>query len=289
MGESRRVGLIDGDTIAYSAGFSSQTKTYHIHELNDEGTTIKDESLMAFKTSKEADIWLEENKGNYIKVSSIEIEDERKAIYITKKLLEKIKDVLKLNEARIFLSDDHTFRHQIAESLPYKGNRNKLHKPYYLDLIKQYLKVVHRGEIWDSLEADDAISISSYRYDADGHIPIVITIDKDLDQVPGHHYNFRTNVEYFISPKQATRNYYIQVLAGDRVDNIVGLKGVGPARAEKILGHETDSQRLANIVFQEYIKRLGKDSGPRYLEEVCKLVYILKNEEEKEIALKRIL
>lgn len=287
----KRIALIDGDTVAYSAGFSSQKKTYAVYPkpMGDESPSLNEEDkIEEFGTSKEADKFIGEDT-SLIKVPSISVSEERAAIGITKRLLNKINDQVNATETKVFLSDNSTFRHIVATSRPYKGNRDRAHKPYHLELIKGYLRNVKGAEVWDDLEADDAISISSYRHDADGDLPFIVSIDKDLDQIPGHHYNFRTDTLYFVSPRQALRNYYIQVLTGDMTDNIQGLQGVGPNRAEKILGKEHESNKLAYIVYQEYVRRLGKDEGLKRLEEVCKLVYLLKNEQEKNEAIETIL
>jgi 5'-3' exonuclease len=44
----------------------------------------------------------------------------------------------------------------------------------------------------------------------------------------GWHYNFIRNDKYLIDEYEAMQNFYKQLLTGDRVDNIIGLKGVGP-------------------------------------------------------------
>ncbi len=61
-----------------------------------------------------------------------------------------------------------------------------------------------------------------------------MSIDKDLDMIRGWHYNFIKDKKYFIDDQQAIKHFYTQILTGDRVDNIIGLRGIGPKKAEKI-------------------------------------------------------
>jgi 5'-3' exonuclease len=42
-------------------------------------------------------------------------------------------------------------------------------------------------------------------------------------------------LEYYVTEEEGLRNLFTQVLTGDRTDNIIGLKGIGPVKAEKLL------------------------------------------------------
>jgi len=62
--------------------------------------------------------------------------------------------------------------------------------------------------------------------------------------------------------------FYTQVLTGDRVDNIPGLHGIGPKKAEKILkGCKTEDQ-LYEAVLKAY------DNNEEYLCEQAQLLWI---------------
>ena len=76
-------------------------------------------------------------------------------------------------------------------------------------------------ELWASFIQDEAC--------------ILVSIDKDLDTVPGWHYNYDKKITYFVTPEEASYNFYYQLLVGDSSDNIKGAVGVGPAKAKKIL------------------------------------------------------
>ena len=130
------------------------------------------------------------------------------------------------------------FREAIAVTQPYKGNRKDTKKPEHIQALRDRLvnywgAVVAKGE-----EADDLIS---KRMTELGDKCICISIDKDLDTVQGWHYNFRKDNLYYVGKDKALYNFYKQLLTGDRVDNIQGVKNVGEKKAEKILA-ECDTE-----------------------------------------------
>jgi len=82
----------------------------------------------------------------------------------------------------------------------------------------------------------------------------ICSIDKDLDQIPGWHYNFVKQIKYKITPEEGLKHFYTQLLTGDRIDNIMGVPGVGPKTAEKILKQCVTEEELFNAVKQTYQK-----------------------------------
>ena len=145
-----------------------------------------------------------------------------------------------------FLTDTQpsNFRYGFAVTYPYKGNRSGA-KPVHYDYLRTLLVQDYGFDVVYGEEADDAISKAATA-DPD---TIIVTIDKDLDQVPGRHYNFVTRKYYEVTEQEGIRNFYKQLLTGDRVDNIVGLNRVGPLTAVKILqGRETPEDMFKAVV-----------------------------------------
>lgn len=78
----------------------------------------------------------------------------------------------------------------------------------------------------------------------------IVSIDKDLNCIPGWHFNpgitrkgvvIREPTRYLVSPKDALRFFYTQLLVGDTADGIKGAVGIGPKKAITILeGCETE-------------------------------------------------
>ena len=66
---------------------------------------------------------------------------------------------------------------------------------------------------------------------------IICTIDKDLLQVPGKHYNFVKQEFRTISPKEGLFNFYWQFIMGDSSDNIKGFDGIARKEIPKKLDY----------------------------------------------------
>jgi hypothetical protein len=141
------------------------------------------------------------------------------------------------------------FREAIAVTQPYKGNRSGTKKPEHLQalrdrLVNYWSAVVAKGE-----EADDLIS---KRMTQLGDNCICISIDKDLDTVQGWHYNFRKQDLYYVDADEALYNFYHQLLTGDRVDNIQGVQGIGPKKADKLLAELTTEQEMWDVCVEAH-------------------------------------
>lgn len=132
-----------------------------------------------------------------------------------------------------YLTGKDNFRYDIARTAPYKGNRTAP-KPKHLQLIRDYLVSAWDFQVSKGQEADDSIAIEHV---ARNYESIIASIDKDFLQLRGNHWNFVKKEMVFITEEEAIKNFYRQVLTGDRVDNIIGIKGVGPVKADKILAH----------------------------------------------------
>lgn len=149
-----------------------------------------------------------------------------------------------------FLTGSNNYRKEIAVTAPYKGNRTQ-DKPIHYDLIREYLNKAWACEIIEGQEADDAIGIKAYEFE-DLEDYIIMSIDKDLDMIEGWHYNFIKDTKYFVNAFEAIKHFYTQILTGDRVDNIVGLKGIGPKKAEKILEDCKTEGEMYQAVLKAY-------------------------------------
>ena len=117
----------------------------------------------------------------------------------------------------------------------YKSNR--LPKPEFLihwgDVILDEFKQL--GAIGTKIiESDDVLNIGYNKFKSQYNV-IIVSADKDLNQIPGQHYNPKKNVGYYVSEQEALDNKLIQILMGDSTDGIRGIEGVGPKTAIKLL------------------------------------------------------
>lgn len=148
-----------------------------------------------------------------------------------------------------YLTGGGNYRHEIAKTAPYKGNR-KAAKPEHYDLLREYMQTAWGFEMIEGQEADDAIGIAAYALDPGEYC--ICTIDKDLDMIRGDHFNFTKDHRYFVTEEEGIRNFYKQILTGDRVDNVVGIKGIGAVKAERILKECKDENEMYLAVLEAY-------------------------------------
>jgi 5'-3' exonuclease len=154
-----------------------------------------------------------------------------------KALIQKVEEcatALSCPDTYVFVKGDHNFRYSIDPE--YKANRLHKMEPEMQDRIDRLYEFAQSEFIKaDGGEADDYCSIYAYQFIADGKVPIVCHIDKDLNMIPGWHWNYKKNHLYFTSPQDSFIAMSRQLLTGDANDNIPGLYGVGDATASKFL------------------------------------------------------
>ena len=152
---------------------------------------------------------------------------------------------------QIYLSGRENIRDSIATILPYKGNREGLRKPHHLSACREYMKDYHQARSEKGLEADDLLGI--YQTDQ----TVICSLDKDLLQIVGWHYNWNKQEWIKINEDQGSINFWTQVIIGDKSDNILGLYGVGEKSAHvKKLPLLSDKER-SEYCFNLYKQRFG--------------------------------
>lgn len=160
-----------------------------------------------------------------------------------------IREILHVTEAdtyEIYLSGEDNFRYKIFPE--YKANRKDTVKPRWLQACREYLATEWKARFAHGCEADDLMAIEQMK----GNQTIICTIDKDLLQVPGHHYNFVKNEWTTIDYFGGLKRFYEQLLKGDRSDGIPGVAGLGEKKAARMLeGCETE-QEMFDICRQAY-------------------------------------
>ena len=154
----------------------------------------------------------------------------------------------------LFVSSGVNFRKEIDPS--YKANRTQP-DPKHRQACKEWL-IKERGAIpCDGFEADDAVGCEQRTDDS----TIICAIDKDLLMIPGKHYQWpitrggkvvRKGRFIEISEEQGIRNFFTQMLTGDTSDNIIGVHGIGPKKAEKILAPYDTEEDMYSCVKEWY-------------------------------------
>jgi hypothetical protein len=149
-----------------------------------------------------------------------------------------------------YLTGKGNFRNEVAVTATYKGNRKDVAKPVHYQFLRDYLEKEWGFLMITGQEADDAIGIKAYTMDENEYI--IMSIDKDLDMIRGWHYNFVKKEKYFVKEEDTMRTFYKQILTGDRTDNIEGLKGIGPVKAERILKECNTEIEMYEAVLKAY-------------------------------------
>ncbi len=133
-------------------------------------------------------------------------------------------------------------------------------------------------------EADDLIGTACRRLERDGHEVVVVTSDKDLAQLVGERVTLldygrgerytpeAVRAKFGVEPGQIVD---LLALAGDSVDNIPGVKGVGPKTATALLTEFGDLESLYDRLHEVpamalrgargVAERLARDRGSAFL------------------------
>lgn len=145
--------------------------------------------------------------------------------FAIKGVREKIKSILTIvgaDDYAIFLTaPGESYRSEVDPN--YKMNRSA-DKPTHYHAIRGFLLSIGAEESKDGLEADDMLGIAQ---DKVGNTTVICSKDKDLDLIPGLHYNWSKTKKdkgvYMIGELDSRRAFYQMMLTGDSVDNIPGM------------------------------------------------------------------
>lgn len=123
-------------------------------------------------------------------------------------------------------------------------------------------------------EADDLLRIWSNQAKAAGVQSVVCSVDKDLNCIPGKHFDMKKKELFNVSEEQALRFYYEQLLKGDSVDNIPGVPGLGPVKATNLLKNLTTEAQFQECVVEQYLIAYGEDDWKSLLLANGKMIYL---------------
>lgn len=186
----------------------------------------------------------------------------------------RLKEIMEMTSAldgTVFIKGADNFRHIMADD--YKGNRKDNMEPEVKDrlvMLYEYAKEFCIES--DNSEADDYCGVALQLAQQEGKTAIVCHIDKDLDMLPGWHYNFRKKEFYHVTPEEGYKFLMKQILMGDATDNIKGIKGVGPKSADKFL-EDVPHSGMLNKVLETYRIKLGSDWQKEFIK-TANLIYI---------------
>lgn len=262
--------LVDGDIYAYRCSASAEKTKYLVEDTR--AGVLPDDQFDYAEDHKEALKFA----GDFgIIWSRKEVQPLEFALQACKTALNTLAARLDPTKVSIYLSPDRTFRHDLARTKPYKGNRNQP-KPKYLQDVREYLISEYGARVANNIEADDEIG-QALSAESDGAVSV--SIDKDLLQISGWHYDWVNDRVQRVSPKDADINFYTQMLTGDVTDNVPGLPGMGKVGATKILNGVVSRADAATRVWMCYRGEFNTtDKAREFFLEQAQLLYILREE-----------
>ena len=262
--------LIDGDILKYQMGWAVQ-KTHWTHRATGESFETKTAAKNWYK-----EVFLDDFNEDEFDVKEL-IESWENCQWLVDNKIGEIAYATEADEIVVCLSPDKCFRDELATIQEYKGNRPDK-KPKYADKIIEHLKVAYNTVVGDNIEADDLMGMMQTTD------TVIATIDKDLNMIPGEHYNFNKGESYMVDLLDADRWFFIQLLAGDRTDNIKGLPGIGEVNAANIVdSYEADHDELIEDIAELYEAHYPEE-GEAAMHETAALVWILRKDETPETA-----
>lgn len=201
-----------------------------------------------------------------------------KALQNVKTVIQAVNDRFDESRARYFIDGANNFRYNVATIKPYKGNRDKTHKPKYFTEIKEYVLDVWKAEEVENIETDDRLGIIQHNSEPD--TTVIVSMDKDMLQIPGYHFNWVKGELQYVTPDDGDLMFFWQMMVGDTSDNIPGVNKIGPKNADRIISESAfDVERTRQAVQVLYQKQYGEGWRQAY-NEVGTLLYIHRNEED---------
>ena len=235
-----KIALIDADTIAYTACLNVEFES-----------EILPQELY---TEMEWDAIISNPQYNAEEGVLYEIDPEQ-ALAKAEEKIKRIMDKTGCQEIELhFTGGRDNFRYKVFPE--YKANRTG-RAPAGLQQLKEDLAKKYKGTIHTKWEADDMVVYLKEKFPEKY---ILCAIDKDvINSIEGTHFNYYESSLYNKEMKwvEVDRHTsliwrYLQTLMGDKTDGIIGLKGIGPKKAEKILANCYSHKELWEAVCEAY-------------------------------------
>ena len=160
-----------------------------------------------------------------------------------------------------FTKCKNNFRKEIDPQ--YKANRKKPNR--WISELRDYLiEYWNNSFAHDEYEADDLIFYNAQLLSVNDYI--VCSIDKDLKQIEGLHFDYYQLKKYdengeefkvrkgfiYMDPTDCENLLCELFLVGDACDNIKGVKGIGKAKASKIIESKNTSYGKFKAICEAY-------------------------------------
>lgn len=237
--------LVDADSMIFKAGCSNEDRYWDVY--------INNSPVHRCKYRAEAQEWVNgqiTNHGLNTDVDEVTYEQDKVAGPLSHSIgnLKRIVDNSVNDDYTIFIGGQGNFRYDLYPD--YKGHRSASSRPIHEQQLREYLQQNYPTVVVDGEEVDDRVSWLQCA--ADWEQTCIVSVDKDLDNTPGWHYNYDQQRSYLISPEEADLNFWRQMITGDSTDNIPGIHRAGKVLANKVLPeYSTDMEQRVWELYQE--------------------------------------
>lgn len=245
--------LVDADMLVYGAGFAVEHNEYLLYAHGD--------MVGHFKNKDSLNKWLKRvgKKEEDFEIDVLTWDEGLDSAILNLRGMKKaiVRASMTQKHSWYLTKGSSLWRNQDAHIQGYKANREGGRKPIYYDDLRQFMIDSFKAKLLAGLEADDAVAALSR--ENPGKM-IIASGDKDLLTVPGLHLRLgkvKDGVK-FQSELAACRMFYTQMLAGDTIDNIKGLKGTkskpgwGMTGASNAMMQFTTERQMADFVASLY-------------------------------------
>jgi hypothetical protein len=268
---------IDGDPLVYACGNAS---TKWVNKLCRADDPQGQDPIQEFASAEDRNLWVieelqltdlkpnqhkkvmdafnehEEKSGNGRHIVQEQKEEPvENSLYLVKRALQGVLEKCNPTKYQVYLSGASSFRHELPYAMKYKGHRKAIARPLWYDEIREYMMETWNAKVCEQWEADDQLYMDWYAAEIHGTPFALATVDKDLDQIPGKHYDWLKDKKFKVEPEYAANMLAAQSLAGDATDNIPGLPNIGMATAYKML-----TARPQGLSVESYIQLLYQRS-----------------------------
>jgi 5'-3' exonuclease len=217
--------LVDGDVVLYRVGFAAQKTRYEVWTEDEQLVEVCDNAADANALMADYGVDLH-------KTPMLEVEPVENALHSCKLLLQSIQDKYPDEQVTVYFSCSTADNFRKTFYAQYKNRPAR--RPEHYAAIKEYMWKKYTCQVDPTLEADDLIAIAAAQYPGS----VVVTNDKDMDQIPGLHFDFTKDREYVITEGEAREALEMQTIMGDSTDNIQGISGWGKVKAAQWLASE---------------------------------------------------
>lgn len=259
--------FFDLDPAVYMSAFAAEKKTYTVVYEQDDVLRQK-----TFTDGNKKNAWKREQEGIEIvdedaqlEVQPVEFACQAAKTVVRNGIREIERRFKETVEPVFFLTGKGNYREELATIAKYKGNRDEMVKPVHYEAVRNYYVEQYGAYVVEGIEADDEVSIRAWElFRNTDEDYVVATIDKDLDQIPGWHYDYKKHVFYEIDPLDGELFFYAQTLSGDATDNIKGCYRIGIAKAKKLVeewfeGYQDNAQwriRIWDRIVETYAENM---------------------------------